>query len=231
MRSRSALVLLGYLASFSVGTPATQHGSNTSLDVLMGKPLRAGTVHPGPADPGFAALGVWGEVPLGLEVTSDPIDVHPIAVSNGEKFSAVLERINRQFPDYHPIGADGAINIGPGDVIHDPSTFLNHHISHFQVANESLEQTLIRLKKQVDAEFAQQHAVLGGSDAAIIEKARALLARPVSVDLTNTSPRQVLNHLLVQLPEFVWVVRNGDSAANTSIAVLGFSGGSASFGR
>jgi hypothetical protein len=146
-----------------------------------------------------------------------PARVLPVVVGPG-RLSAVLAQLRPQLPGYDIWAEDGVINIAPADLRHDPAHFLNRPLKTFAVREMSFYRAVLTLLAELQPRIVPREwgegaiAHVGGLPAPGAEElTRALFSRPVTLSVTDASPRQILNRLVALHGEMLWTARYIDS--------------------
>lgn len=172
----------------------------------MARVLNAGTIRATSKDPGYLAASLYGQTPMGIELEPGPVVLPGQAVfeiKKGEKFGDLIWKITFKFPSYHPAGRFGVITIAPPDLL-TISPF-ESRLPGYQVTDVTLREAVTTLRHLMDSSYAGTPDIErpANSPTAPIDD---LLKQRVTLALGPASAREVLNSLILKVPQFTWVV-------------------------
>lgn len=157
---------------------------------------------PGP-DP-FQQLAQEMRVPLTVEELPPPAPPQdprrmtrphqPVTVGPGRFIDAVYVLLEK-VPGYDMEATNGMVNVVASSLMQSADYFMNRPLPAFSVNNVGLFKAVGELRRVLDPTFQPRDWDSGGAE---------ILNRPVSLSVTNVSPRVILNRLVGQHGEVTW---------------------------
>jgi hypothetical protein len=214
MRARSLskpILTCGSMACFAVTAVLAQP---SGLQVLLQKPVtdvpRVTTDIPS-SNP-FVTLAARAGVPMGVEAVAkarpDPRlrrrgPLPSLSLTPGS-FEDLLNQVKGGVPGYDVVVGETIISVAPAGVLRDPNHFLNQTLSHFEIDNATPSEAVRALRRALNPAYAAGPGVVGRRPPPT--EGGSPLTRPISLNLANVTPREVLNQLITVDPGIVWFV-------------------------
>ena len=169
----------------------------------------------------FRRIGMAAGIPMGIESLpaarrDDPRWMTrpspPLIVGPGQSSNALYVLLERM-PGFEIVSTEGLVNVAPAKLLQASDYFMNQKIDRFAVSGTGLFRAVTELRRRLDPRVVPADWTGAGADT---------LNRPVTMSLTNITPREILNELARQHGGLIWEssfpARAGTLAPQASVA-------------
>jgi hypothetical protein len=198
-RARALITL-----SEDLGPPAIASSpASRGLPPALERDVPRLTIDAGRRSAPFEELAVRTRTPMGIEHAPRPARFddprwrtrpQPATVGPG-RLSDALHVLLEQRPDYAIVSTDAIVSVAPSELVRSADYFMNRPIAAFAVRNVGLFRALGQLGRLIDARIEPRDWTGPGA---------AMLNRPVTLSVTQATPRTILNRLAGEHDGVLW---------------------------
>lgn len=155
----------------------------------------------------LAAVASRFKIPIGVELVATPSVLQP--VKRTWRKATVIEILTSLVSGekgYRLHVSNGIVHIFQESLVHQRSNFLNTHVKRFQVLNVGAAVARLRVWEIVNKEFQPPKPLRPGPHGTITTGAGRFGDQTFSLDLHNTTVREILDRISLSSNYPIWVV-------------------------